>query len=492
MGILPDAPAPTTPPRCAAHSLAPLQREQLARATLQPGSLSALARDHDVSRPFLYRLRRRALGALHDAFNPPPPGADPVLFHLPVTRSWLRQFVLCATLVGHASLRGAQEMMQTLCDTSLSLGSLHGIVRDAIARARLLNTRQDLSAVRAAALDELFQVGDPVLAVVDIPSTYCCSLSREEHRDATTWGVRLLELCAQGFDPACVIADFAKGLRAGQEQALPGVPCKGDVFHAHQELGRVVRFLENRAYAALAQHDKLHRQAKADPARRQAAQREQERACALADDVATLAFWLRHDILSVAGPDVEQRRQLYDFVVDELRRREEQCPHRLRPVRVLLQQRRDELLLFAEEADGDIRSLAAWARVPEEVVRELVAVQELPLTSGRRWRREQALRGRLGERYRELSGLVEELRAGVVRASSLVENLNSRLRNYFHLRRDIGGDYLELLRFFLNHHRFVRSAKSWRAGHSPAELLSGQEHAHWLELLGYTRFRRSA
>jgi hypothetical protein len=74
----------------------------------------------------------------------------------------------------------------------------------------------------------------------------------------------------------------------------------------------------------------------------------------------------------------------------------------------------------------------------------------------------------------------------------LVENLNSRLRNYFHLRREIGGDYLELLRFFLNHRRFLRSERPSRAGRSPAELLSGQEHEHWLELLGYTRFRRSA
>ena len=46
--------------------------------------------------------------------------------------------------------------------------------------------------------------------------------------------------------------------------------------------------------------------------------------------------------------------------------------------------------------------------------------------------------------------------------------------------------------FHLLEHEAVRSEKSWRAGHSPAELLSGQEHAHWLELLGYSRFRRSA
>jgi hypothetical protein len=492
MCILPNAPDATTPPRSAAHALTPQQRQQLALAALQPQAISALARDYHVSRPFLYRQRQRALDAVQDAFTPPPPTAEKVLFHLPVTRSWLRQFVLCATLLGHASLRGAQEMIQTLCDYSLSLGSIHGIVQQAIATARPLNARQDLSGVRVAALDEIFQNGAPVLAVVAIPSTYCCALQQEEYRDATTWGVRLLELHEQGFAPASVIADFAKGLRAGQAQALPDVPCKGDVFHVQQELGQVVRFLENRAYAALTQQEKLRRKANADPAQRQAAQREQACAVALADDVATLAAWLRHDILAVAGPHVEERRQLYDFVVAELRQREERCPHRLRPLRVLLEERREELLLFAEEVDMDISSLAAAARLPQDVVRELVAVQELPPSSGCRWRREQALRVRLGARYHELSGLVEQLRAGVVRASSLVENLNSRLRNYFHLRREIGGGYLELLRFFLNHRRLLRSERPWRAGHSPAELLSGQEHEHWLELLGYTRYRRTA
>jgi hypothetical protein len=43
---------------------------------------------------------------------------------------------------------------------------------------------------------------------------------------------------------------------------------------------------------------------------------------------------------------------------------------------------------------------------------------------------------------------------------------------------------LHLLRFFLNHHRFLRSAHAERVDHSPAELLTGQSHAPWLELLG--------
>ncbi len=77
------------------------------------------------------------------------------------------------------------------------------------------------------------------------------------------------------------------------------------------------------------------------------------------------------------------------------------------------------------------------------------------------------------------------------RASSMVENLNSRLRNYFFLRRSLGDDYLNLLQFFLNHRQFMRSLKPERVGKSPKELLTRQPHPHWLELLGFERFQRA-
>ena len=83
-----------------------------------------------------------------------------------------------------------------------------------------------------------------------------------------------------------------------------------------------------------------------------------------------------------------------------------------------------------------------------------------------------------------------ELAAGTVRANSLVETLNSPLRDYFHPRRHLGPDYLASLRFFLNHRRLERSDRPERVGKTPAELLTGQSHSHWLEMLGYTRFHR--
>jgi hypothetical protein len=97
------------------------------------------------------------------------------------------------------------------------------------------------------------------LVGIDAQSTFCFLLSPEEHRDADTWGIRLLELVDRGFAPEATIADFASGLRAGHQEALPGRPCRGDVFHALYDVGPLVRYLENRAYEAIDTRTKLER-----------------------------------------------------------------------------------------------------------------------------------------------------------------------------------------------------------------------------------------
>jgi len=94
------------------------------------------------------------------------------------------------------------------------------------------------------------------------------------------------------------------------------------------------------------------------------------------------------------------------------------------------------------------------------------------------------LRAETGCKFHALSAAVSRAKAHTPRISSLVENLNSRLRTYFTLRRHLGGSYLDLLRFFLNHRRFMRSRRAERPGKSPRELMTGQDHPHWLALLG--------
>ena len=201
--------------------------------------------------------------------------------------------------------------------------------------------------------------------------------------------------------------------------------------------------------------------------------------------------WLRQDILAVRGPDYASRCALYDWSVAELRLREPHCPHKIRPVRCLLENQRDGLLAFAQQLDQDLQSLAEQFAVPAALVEEVRQVLSLAASRPERWQREKALWQRWGCRYGVVREAVAEVLGKVVRASSVIENLNSRLRNYFFLRRHLGADYLTLLQFFLNHRRFLRSEHAEREGKSPAELLTGKMQPHWLESLGYTRFSRN-
>jgi hypothetical protein len=480
--------------------LLPLQRQQLALEALSGHAVSDLAREHQVSRKFVYQQAAKAQQALDTAFTPPPPPADDVLFYLPVTKAWLRQLILALVLCCHSSLRGVQALLRDLFDTSLALGTLHNVLAAAVARARAINAQQDLSRVRIGAHDEIFQNGQPVLVGADVSSTYCYLLSLEEHRDADTWGVRLLELQAQGLHPDATIADAGKGLRAGQALALPDVPCRGDVFHALREVGHVVSYLENRATGCITARDQEERrmarakrkgQGNAHSKRLASIRQQEAQALTLADDLALLARWLQHDILAVAGPDHATRTQLFDFIVAELQARAPLCPHRLGPVVRLLQNQRDDLLAFAAELDRQLATLAQEYQVAPALARELLLVQALDPNQPTRWQRAADLRRQLGSRFFALHEAVTAVAAEVVRASSVIENLNSRLRCYFFLRRQLGPDYLELLRFFLNQRCFPRSDHPERVGKSPAELLTGEPQPHWLEQLGYQRFQRN-
>jgi hypothetical protein len=204
----------------------------------------------------------------------------------------------------------------------------------------------------------------------------------------------------------------------------------------------------------------------------------------LARDMRTLTHWLRHDVLALAGPALATRQLLFDFIVEELAAREPEDPRRIRPVRVALQNQRDDLLAFAGVLDAKLADIAQAHAIGEPLVRETLVLHRLPTTSPVYWQGWNRLRARVGGKFHALFGAVSRAMADTPRSSSLVENLKSRLRTYFTLRRHLGGSYLDLLRFFLNHRRFLRSRHAEHQGKSPRELMTGHGHPHWLTLLG--------
>ncbi|MCP4603654.1 MAG: hypothetical protein GY847_24580 [Proteobacteria bacterium] len=461
-------------------------------------SVTSLAQQHQVSRKFLYQQAHKAEEALETAFADPPHDQR-VLFYLPVTAAWIRMCVMALVLLCHSSYRGVIEFLRDILDVKMSIGTVHKIVNDTVPHAQAINQAQDLSNVRIGVHDELFQGRTPVLAGTDHDSGYCYLLSDEAHRDADTWGIHLLDLHEQGLSPEHTIADQANGLRAGQAIAMPGVACHGDCFHLFHKVEQMVSFFDRRATGCTSTREQVDRKmARAKQKGRgntlskklALARAAEEKYLHLAQDVRVLADWLHGDILSLAGPDLTTRRELYDFVVEEFIVLEPLCPHRLRPVRRALQQQRDDLLAFAAVIDEKLAVISEQYGVSLHLVQALCELAGRPEDSRLRWHQEHRLRQRLTWKFFDVQHAVSEAIATTPRTSSVIENFNSRLRNYFFLRKHLSSSYLDLLRFFLNHRRFLHTTRPERRGKSPAELLTGHSHAHWLELLGFSPFRR--
>jgi hypothetical protein len=487
--------------RCGAAARLPENdRKELAFQVLARSKpVSDLAARYGVSRKFVYQQTHKARVALDDAFRSATPDNE-VLFELAVTKGWLRQVIVALALICRGSCRGVIEFMRDLLGVSMSVGTVHQVLQSAAGKANVINHEQDLSAIRVGLHDELFQGAMPVLAGVDARSTYCYLLVAADRRDADTWGVHLLDASQQGLKPDYTIADAGQGLRAGQKAAWGDTPCHGDVFHIQHQYESLANTLARLAKGAASRcrklSERIDRASQRGPDQALAIGLEQARqteaqAYRLARDIRTLTQWLSHDVLALAGPALATRQELFDFVVEELVQREPEDVRRIRPLRIALQNQRDDLLAFAGVLDQKLAYIAQTHEIGEDLVREACVLHRMPSTSTAFWQAWNRLHAKMGDRAREGGGkfhalfdAVSQIMAQTPRSSSLIENLNSRLRTYFTLRRHLGNAYLDLLRFFLNHRRFMRSRCAERSGKSPREVMTGEDHPHWLTLLG--------
>jgi hypothetical protein len=466
-------------------------------------NITQLAEEQGVSRKFLYDLADKAMEGLNTAFqdesNWQSTSETTVLFNFPVTKQTIRQIVVTLSLVCHSSVRNTVEFLNIIFDYGISVGTVFNILDEATEKAKLLNKQEVLDQIKVPALDEIYHCGKPVLVATDVYSTYVALLKQEESCDGTTWGSNLLDLSQKKkLNAEYSIADGGKGLRAGQKDAWPTVPCHADVFHVIKDLNDLRNRLEKRAYGKLtafyALQEKLRKPKNQNDMELQkamiVAKVAMVQAIRLADDVRILAQWMREDVLGKVGYSYSERYMLFNFIVTELIIREPMKERFIKPIRTKLENQRDDLLAFVALTDAKLEMLANEFSVPLKSIRKAYELHAIAPDDFRRYMFEQEARKELGESFHLIEPRIAPIIEDTVRASSCIENINSILRPYFFLRKQLGPNFLELLKFFLNHRPYARSEHPERVGKSPAELLTEKPHEHWLELLGFQLFRR--
>ena len=136
-------------------------------------------------------------------------------------------------------------------------------------------------------------------------------------------------------------------------------------------------------------------------------------------DIRTLTAWLSHDVLALAGPSLDIRNEMFDFIAAEMTRREADGPRRIRPVRTALENQRDNLLAFAGELDDKLATIAHAHQLPEHVVRAACMLHRKPSTSPSYWQGWNRLRARMGGQFHAVVDAVAQAMAQTPRSSAM-------------------------------------------------------------------------
>ena len=192
------------------------------------------------------------------------------------------------------------------------------------------------------------------------------------------------------------------------------------------------------------------------------------------------------------GIEPGARYELYDFILEELDQLANQHPHRIKSVCTSLRNQKLQLLAFVGVLNKKFQDIADDFIFPLDKIWAMCVLQRCQHSSMTYAVRALPLQDYFGPDFDAVEDAVLQALDSTERTSSMVENLHSRLAPYFFLRREIGFGYLNLLQFYLNHNPIQRSHRHERVNKTPAQLMSGKTHPHWLEMLGYQRFHKAA
>jgi hypothetical protein len=462
------------------------------------GVVTPLATTLGVSRTFLYQLKETARGALELALACGQSGRPPLSSQIEVDRNRLERGIVTLAAVGCCSIEQTQRVIHELLDIDCSVGYISGVLSQVEERAAQVNAGFVPCRGVTLAADEIFDGSRPHLVMVEPDSLLIVELSCQTHRDSLTWGVTFLECDKRGMKIEQVVSDGAAGLKKGIAEAELGIVHQLDLFHTLWEALRVEKSLEREAYTAMKREaERFGVIASAKSARVWEKRYEQwekaaeavEKHISVYETYRWLVSELREGLEFVTHwgclRSVEEMEDLIGVVADLMR----EIPHKKgQAVADRLQRQKGELVKYLEPLQEKLAELRVQVGDPELV---RLCLQE--------WRLEkeatQKGKGQNVETYqgqflqweaavvKRARETVRWLLGKVVRASSLVETVNSWLRPFLWRRKGNGGGIYNLLRLCWNTHRFFRGK---RQGKTPAQLADIEVKTDdWLQLVGF-------
>jgi hypothetical protein len=459
------------------------------------GKMVEIAQEYHISRTFLYQLSWAARYHLEELFSDPQHLIQPP-DHL------LEPWILALRLEGKCSIPSISSIFKHFDYQPGSVGYLSQFLQD-YGRSVPSTLSMAQKKVVFYLSDEIFAIRTPILVTLDAQSTAILKIELASDRSAKTWETHFKALGAHRFHSLGMASDRGVGLKAGYQAACQDGFWVCDQFHEFQALFNHCHQLERQAYRAISgEHEAAVKfsNAKSEATlekrleKYEKAKKSCEHTIERYDQLDFLLGMLSEalHLCSDLGRlrTVEGIRSdltlILNLIEEEIN--DEKLPKLLKPIRSHL----DDLLVPFRQVARIHTELLEW--MPEQIVDALALSwhhHHLSYQShGKKKHYHQResdywlnfSEGLLNERFDEFKALVFEQLDQVVKASSLVEMVNSLIRPYLNTSKgQITQETLSLIMFYHNHRRYKGGR---RQGKAPMELLTGEAlQGDWIDLL---------
>ncbi|NOY73070.1 MAG: hypothetical protein GXP14_11995 [Gammaproteobacteria bacterium] len=459
------------------------------------GAMSQLANQSAISRTFLYQLMNQAILVLSLCFSD-----RSSLKSETSDRHW-HELILLLRLEGKCSISSITEILNYQGLSPSCHGTLSERFKtDGSQLPNTLKTDQPYYVMYLA--DEIFACHRPILITIEPVSTAILRIELSPNRNAATWKNHFQQIQAHHYCALGLGSDRGTGLTKGFTEACPDKPWYSDHFHELSDLYQYLTRLENQAYAMIEQESeclrKFNNARSSDHLHKRLSAYEQ--AVASAHQMITrydqLQFLVKNVSASLQFFDTQGRPQTPDTAKETIR-----IALDLMPAwgDTALNDITQTLWLHID----DITDCLKQASVCYDQLTDLVPIdaRDSLCLAWQHWHQTHQTKSAT-KRYHQSEcdfwlGCVEPFLGesaqtvideafarlnAMVRASSLVEMVNSHLRPYLNAcKGQITQETLNLIMFYHNHRRY-KAGK--RQGQAPIEILKRQTlDKHWVELL---------
>ena len=372
----------------------------------------------------------------------------------------------------------------------VSKGTIHTIRKNTAEAAKAFDAGISLEAVQEIASDEIFQHNKPVLTVIDLETGYIPIIEATEDRSGETWQRVLEAKKEQGFCPSLNVSDQGSGLCKGIPKAFPGIVMQPDVFHLLRDLGREVHTAERAGFAELRKIQKLEKQVFGRDGIKSSfalyhkyneAEKNIDVTLRQIDALNILFEWLREH-MGYTGYSYGQSIQICEWILDEMSKN---LPQRTKLQKAISNFRSQlpTILSFLHRLQTMMAQKATDFHVSMQDFMLLYHQQFYPANSRENEQAEMRLYHKFGRNLAEARSVLQKMVKSARRASSMIENLNGRIRCFMDLKRDVPKQFLLLIKVFFNTKKALRPHnKDWE-GTSALERLTGEKYPEFLDLL---------